>query len=162
MAQGDHLKLQRGAATNAKREERDDGGKKGDHRQTWYDDIAENLRYLRHLWVFEWAQDYVCILSVLSDLRTVAKASKKRWRPSAAWIFHINLDRHRSALSKTRRQEDLASVKNHARQVDIGRSCGQYWGSIHGGLPVVGVRALVRFQPGGPSAGESGEGIMLR
>jgi hypothetical protein len=28
MAQGYHLKLQRGAATNAKREERDDGGKK--------------------------------------------------------------------------------------------------------------------------------------
>jgi hypothetical protein len=41
MAQGDHLKLQRGAATNAKREERDDGGKKGDHRQMCYDDIAE-------------------------------------------------------------------------------------------------------------------------
>ena len=53
MALGDHLKLQRGAATNAKREERDDGGKKGDHRQMCYDDIAENLRYLRHLWVFE-------------------------------------------------------------------------------------------------------------
>jgi hypothetical protein len=52
-AQDDHLKLQRGAATNAKREERDDGGKKGDHRQMCYDDIAENLRYLRHLWVFE-------------------------------------------------------------------------------------------------------------
>jgi hypothetical protein len=28
MAQGDHLKLQRGPATNAKREERDDGGKR--------------------------------------------------------------------------------------------------------------------------------------
>jgi hypothetical protein len=49
MAQGYHLKLQRGAATNAKREERDDGGKKGDHRQMCYDDIAENLRYLKHL-----------------------------------------------------------------------------------------------------------------
>jgi hypothetical protein len=56
MAQGDHLKLQRDAAANAKREEGDDGGKKGDHRQMCYDDIAENLRYLRHLWVFEQAQ----------------------------------------------------------------------------------------------------------
>ena len=53
MAQGDHLKLQRGAATNAKREERDDGGKKGDHRPMCCDDKAENPQYLRHLWVFE-------------------------------------------------------------------------------------------------------------
>ena len=53
MAQSDHLKLQRGPATNAKGEEGDDGRKKGDHRQMCYDDIAESLRYLRHLWIFE-------------------------------------------------------------------------------------------------------------
>jgi hypothetical protein len=47
-------------------------------------------------------------------------------------------------------------VKNHACQVDIGRSCGQHWGSIHGGLPVVGVRALVRFQPGASVAPVAG------
>jgi hypothetical protein len=56
MPQSDHLKLQRGAATNAKREERDHDGKKGEHRQMCYDGIAENLRFLRHLWVFEQAQ----------------------------------------------------------------------------------------------------------
>ena len=77
------------------------------------------------------------------------KASKKRWRPPAAWIFNINLDRHGSARSKTRRQEGLASVKNHGRQVDIGHSCGQYGEALTAACPVEGVRALVRFQPGG-------------
>jgi hypothetical protein len=53
MPQSDHLKLERGAATKAKREERDDGRKKGDHRRMCYEDDTENSRHLRHLWVFE-------------------------------------------------------------------------------------------------------------
>jgi hypothetical protein len=49
MPQSDHLKLQRGPATNAKREERGNGGEKGDHGRMCHDDYAKNLWYLRHL-----------------------------------------------------------------------------------------------------------------
>jgi hypothetical protein len=49
MPQSDHLKLQRGAATNAKREEGGDGGEKGDHGRMCHDDYAKNLWYLRRL-----------------------------------------------------------------------------------------------------------------
>jgi hypothetical protein len=49
MPQGDHLKLQRGAATNAKGEEGGDGGEKSDHGRMCHDDNAKNLRYPRHL-----------------------------------------------------------------------------------------------------------------
>jgi len=41
MPQSDHLKLQRGAATDAKREQGDDGGEKGDHGRMCHDDCAK-------------------------------------------------------------------------------------------------------------------------
>jgi hypothetical protein len=57
MPRSDYLKLQRGAATNAKREEGGYGGEKGDHGRMCHDDYAKNPWYLRHLRVLSRHRD---------------------------------------------------------------------------------------------------------